>query len=168
MATFKGITLPDGETYLPEGGGSDLSAGYELIVRQTTEEAVKLFSVELDLSSYGIIYFDIEISPSETPYTLVWCLSENENFNWGYIVSFGEVPISYPYYVKGTIITQQEKLNSYVKSATRYAEEASYFNGKGGVSSKKFNHMAIVSNSEGIMIPAGTIIEIWGIKKEVA
>lgn len=48
MANFKGITLPDGTTYFPEGGGGSADKEWKLIADVTTEEQVNKVEITQD------------------------------------------------------------------------------------------------------------------------
>lgn len=67
MATFKGITLPDGETYLPEGGGGSSEKEWELVKTITLEEQIAYITETLD-GQYKelILIFENLYSSNET------------------------------------------------------------------------------------------------------
>lgn len=48
MATFKGITLPDGTTYFPEGGGGSSEKEWELVKTITLEKQIAYITETLD------------------------------------------------------------------------------------------------------------------------
>lgn len=153
----KSFVMPDGKLVFVPGG-------YELIHSATTEEEVKTFAVGGNLDKYGLLHVYAKVPELETEYYLAMSFSETQSFNWNYQFNQSTVAREYPYYIRADVKMENDQAFIEAGHATRYQS-----NTKMGsacvISSHRFKYVVLTSNTNDILLPIGTHLEVWGIRK---
>lgn len=146
------------EAFWTSGGG------YELVHSETLEEEAKTLAVGGDLDKYGMIYVYVMLPASSVQYSLFVSYSNTSTFNWGKNWS-SSVPAEYPFYFRGEC--RQEDERAYISNggASRYSENVNP--NRNIVTNYLPKYFLITSNTDGVMLPIGTHVEIYGIRRVI-
>ena len=140
------------------------SGGYELVHSETLQEEVKTLAVGGNLDKYGMFYVYVMLPASSVQYSLFVSYSETSVFNWS-LTHANNVPAEYPFYFRGEC--RQEDGQAYISNggASRYSTNANP--NKTLVSGYLPKYFLITSNTDGVMLPIGTNVEIYGIRRVI-
>lgn len=153
------IQLPNGETVNLSGGG-----GYELVHSETLQEEAKTLAVGGDLDKYGMFYVYVMLPASSVQYSLFVSYSNTSTFNWTNTWN-SSVPAEYPFYFRGEC--RQEDERAYISNggASRYSENANP--NKTLVPGYLPKYFMMTANTDGVMLPIGSHVEIYGIRRVI-
>lgn len=158
MANVSKIKLPDGSV-LDIGGG-----GYELVHSETLQEEAKTLAVGGDLDKYGMFYVYVMLPASSVKYSLFVSYSNNSTFNWENTWN-SSVSAEYPFYFRGEC--RQENDQAYISNggASQYSTSANP--NKTLVLGYLPKYFIMKVNTDGVMLPVGTHVEIYGIRRVI-
>lgn len=152
------IRLPNGETVNLSGGG------YELVHSETLQEEAKTLAVGGDLDKYGMFYVYVMLPASSVQYSLFVSYSNTSAVNWGKNWN-SKVPVEYPFYFRCEC--RQEDGQAYISNggASQYSENTNL--NKNLVTNYLPKYFVMTANTEGVMLPIGTQVEIYGIRRVI-
>ena len=128
------------------------------------QEEAKTLAVGGDLDKYGMFYVYVMLPASSVQYSLFVSYSNNSTFNWGSTWN-SSVPAEYPFYFRGEC--RQENDQAYISNggASRYSENANP--NKNLVTNYLPKYFIMTANTDGVMLPIGSCVEIYGIRRVI-
>ena len=128
------------------------------------QEEVKTLAVGGDLDKYGMFYVYVMLPTSDVQYSLFVSYSNTSVFNWGKTWN-SSVPTEYPFYFRGEC--RQEDGQAYISNggASRYSENVNL--NKNLVPSYLPKYFIMTANTDGVMLPIGSHVEIYGIRRVI-
>ena len=146
------------EAFWTSGGG------YELVHSEILQEEVKTLAVGGDLDKYGMFYVYVMLPASSVQYSLFVSYPNTSTFNWGNNWN-SSVSAEYPFYFRGEC--RQEDGQAYISNggASRYSENVNL--NKNLVTSYLPKYFIMTANTDGVMLPIGTNVEIYGIRRVI-
>lgn len=128
------------------------------------QEEVKTLAVGGDLDKYGMFYVYVMLPASSVQYSLFVSYSNTSTFNW--VNNWNSsVPAEYPFYFRGEC--RQEDERAYISNggASRYSENVNP--NKGLVTNYLPKYFIMTANTDGVMLPIGSHVEIYGIRRVI-
>lgn len=141
-----------------------MGGGYELVHSETLQEEVKTLAVGGNLDKYGMFYVYVMLPASSVQYSLFVSYSETSVFNW-VLTHANNVPAEYPFYFRGEC--RQEDDQAYISNggASRYSTNANP--NKTLVPGYLPKYFIMNANTDGVMLPIGSHVEIYGIRRVI-
>lgn len=149
------------------GSGGGVSSAYELIAEATLEEEAKQMAVGGNLDEYGIVYFYIKIEAVEQEYFNAISWSKTESFDWHCVNTESKTAIGYPYFYRGRYFVEKNRAYCEWGKASRYDTNATIYQDSIITVDMIPKYLCVCSNTDGVSLPVGTHVELWGVKKNV-
>lgn len=147
------------------GSGGEVSSAYEFIAEATLEEEAKQMAVGGNLDEYGIVYFYVKIEAVEQEYFNAISWSQTDSFNWKYNNAEPKTPIGYPYFYRGRYFIEKNRAYCEWGKASRYDTNAKIYQTSIITQDMIPKYLCVCSNTDGVSLPVGTHVELWGVKK---